>query len=56
VKPEDIPTIRQILEDYDLEDLLGPPLFEKLSDDLTNRENVMVVDLGPRLWASNLTD
>jgi hypothetical protein len=50
----DTPTIRQILEDYDLEDLLGSPLFESLAEALTNRENIMVVEIGPRIWAKGL--
>ena len=52
--PADIPTIREILEDYGVDDFLSSELYAELKARLEARENAMVSDLGPRLWAKHL--
>ncbi|KAI4218579.1 MAG: hypothetical protein L6R40_008767, partial [Gallowayella cf. fulva] len=54
VDPADIDTIRTILANYGVDDLVGPALFESLASELENRENIMVTEIGPRLWAKGL--
>lgn len=51
VDPADVPTIRQILEDYCGPELFG---FPEMVARLEERENIMVTEIGPRLWAKEL--
>jgi hypothetical protein len=54
MSPEDIPTINAILVEYGVSNLLDPEDFASMLEELKNRENAMVTDLGPRIWARNL--
>jgi len=54
-KPEDIPTIREILEDADISFFLSENEFEQLVSILEDRENRMVTEIGPRfIYAKGL--
>lgn len=41
-------TIREILEEYEVDSYMQPKEFDALVDALSNRENIMVTELGPR--------
>lgn len=41
-------TIREILKEYEVDSYMQPKEFDALVDALSNRENIMVTELGPR--------
>lgn len=44
MKPEDVPTIEDLLRDFGIDSHLDEHEFESLLDQLKNRENVMVTE------------
>ncbi len=43
--PADVPTLEEILEDFDLQDYLEPAKFAELLDMLKLRETILIADL-----------
>ncbi len=54
MNPADVPTIQEILEDKGIDGFLPAREFAELVDALRERENIMVVDIGPRIWIKHL--